>query len=100
MFHKIWSVFSRFIATILNTKLNILTIIFWTTLIIKAHGRFVFFSLSNIFILVYNLTMNRLTNEQRLQTIEFYYQNPCSIKKVHRALLPFHGQYNRPATVR
>ena len=40
--------------------------------------------------------MNRLTNEQRLQIIEFYYQNACSVKKVHRALLPFYGQFNRP----
>jgi len=31
--------------------------------------------------------MKRLTNEQRLQIIEFYYQNSCSVKRVHRALL-------------
>ena len=36
--------------------------------------------------------MNSLTNEQRLQIIEFYYQNACSVKKVHRALLPFYGR--------
>ena len=30
------------------------------------------------------------------QFIEFYYQSTCSIKKVHRALLPFYGQFNRP----
>ena len=36
--------------------------------------------------------MNRLTNEQRLQIIEFYNQNASSVKKVHRALLPFYGQ--------
>ena len=41
--------------------------------------------------------MNRLTNEQRLQIIEFYYQNECSVKKVHRALLPFYGQFRRPS---
>ena len=35
--------------------------------------------------------MNRFTNEQRLQIVEFYYQN----EKVHRALLPFYGQFNR-----
>ena len=40
--------------------------------------------------------MNRLTNEQRLQFIEFYYQNVCSVKKVHHALLPFYVQFNRP----
>ena len=54
-----------------------------------------FVSLSNIFRLVHNLTMNRHTNEQRLQIIEFYYQNAWSVK-VHRALLPFYGQLNRP----
>ena len=25
----------------------------------------------------------------------FYYRNACSVKKVHRALLPFNGQFNR-----
>ena len=40
--------------------------------------------------------MNRLTNAQRMQFIEFCYQNPCSVKKVHRALLQFYGQCNRP----
>ena len=40
--------------------------------------------------------MNRLTNVQRLQIIEFYYRNACSAKKVHLALLPFYGQFNRP----
>ena len=39
--------------------------------------------------------MYRLTNEQRLQIIEFYYQNACSVKKVDRALLPFYAQFNR-----
>ena len=39
--------------------------------------------------------MNRLANEQRLQIIEFYYQNACSVKKVHRSLLPFYGQFTR-----
>ena len=40
--------------------------------------------------------MNRLTNEQRLQIMEFYYQNACSFKKVNHALLPFYAQFNRP----
>ena len=46
--------------------------------------------------------MNRLTNDQRLQIIEFYYQNACSVKKIHSALLPFYGQFNRhtEATIR
>ena len=39
--------------------------------------------------------MNRLINEQRLQIIELYYKNACSVKKVHRALLLFYGQFNR-----
>ena len=39
--------------------------------------------------------MNRLINEQRLQIIEFYYQNACSVKNVYRALLPFYDQFNR-----
>ena len=56
----------------------------------------VLFHRTNIFNLVYNLTTNRLTNEQRLQIIEFYNQNACSVKKVHRAHLPFYGQFNRP----
>ena len=38
--------------------------------------------------------MNRLTNEKRLQIIEC--QNACYVKKVHRPLLPFYGQFNRP----
>lgn len=33
--------------------------------------------------------MNRLTNEQRLQIIEFYYQNQCSVRNVFRALRAF-----------
>ena len=40
--------------------------------------------------------MKHLTNEQRLQIIEFYYQNACSVKKVHRTLLSFYDQFNRP----
>ena len=40
--------------------------------------------------------MNRLTNEQCLQIIEFYHQNACYVKKVHRALLLFYDQFNRP----
>ena len=40
--------------------------------------------------------MNRLKNEQRLKIFEFYYQSACSVKKVHRALLSFYGQFNWP----
>ena len=56
-----------------------------------------FVSLSNICSLVYNLTVNRLRNQKRLQIIEFYYQNACFVKKVCRTLLPFYSQFNRPA---
>ena len=49
-----------------------------------------------IFSFVYNLTINRLTNEERLQIMEFYYQNAFSVKKVHRTFLPFYCQLNRP----
>ena len=41
--------------------------------------------------------MDRLTNEQRLQIIEFYYQNSCSVRNVHRALLPFYDRHSRPS---
>ena len=56
----------------------------------------------NIVSLVYNLNMNRLTNEQHQQIIEFYYQNACSVKKVHCAFPPVYGQFNRSteATIR
>ena len=37
-----------------------------------------------MFSLVYNLTMNRLTKEQRLQIMEFYYQHKCSVKFIAR----------------
>ena len=40
--------------------------------------------------------MNRLPNKQCLQIFEFYYQNACSVKKVHRALLPVYGQFSPP----
>ena len=36
--------------------------------------------------------MNRLTNEQFLQIIGFYYQNERSIKKLHRALCVFNDE--------
>ena len=54
------------------------------------------FPIGYIFSLFYNLNMNRLTSEKRLQIIEFCYQNACSAKKVHSALLPFYGEFNRP----
>ena len=64
----------------------------------NIHARFMFcFTVKHL--QFGNLTMNRLTTEQRLHIIEFYYQNACSIKKVHHALLPFCGQFNRSTTV-
>ncbi|KAK9876160.1 hypothetical protein WA026_011276 [Henosepilachna vigintioctopunctata] len=43
--------------------------------------------------------MKRLTNEQRLQIVEIYYQNSCSVKNVYRLLRPlppYYGRHNRP----
>ena len=40
--------------------------------------------------------MNRLTPEQRIKIIEFYYQNSSSVKNVFHALRPFYGRHNRP----
>ena len=40
--------------------------------------------------------MNRFTNEQHMQIIEFYDQNTCSVKRVHCDLPSFYGQFNRP----
>ena len=37
-------------------------------------------------------------NGPDLRIIEFYYQNACSVKKVHCALFPFYAQFNRPST--
>ena len=40
--------------------------------------------------------MNRHTNKQCKQIIAFYYQIACFVKKVHRELLLFYGEFNRP----
>ena len=40
--------------------------------------------------------MNRLTNEQSLQIMKFYYQNVYSVKKVYCALLSFYNKFNWP----
>lgn len=40
--------------------------------------------------------MEKLTNEQRLQIVESYYQNSCSVKNVNRMLRPYYGRHNRP----
>src|ERR1700743_1971165 len=40
--------------------------------------------------------MQRYTQEQRLQIIQFYYQNNRSVIATFRSLLPFYGRNNRP----
>ena len=40
--------------------------------------------------------MERYTQEQRLQIIQFYYKNSRSPIATFRALLPFYGCNNRP----
>ena len=40
--------------------------------------------------------INHESSYKRLKTIEFYYQNAYSVNEVHRALLPFYSQFNRP----
>ena len=88
------------IPSILLLLGDFLAIIFWQHCFKQLTHVSCFVSLLNIFSLVNILSMNRLTNEKRLQIIEFYYQNACSVKENHRALLPFYGQFNRPATGR
>ena len=70
--------------------------IYLTTLFLVAELFSCNMLLSHMFSLVYNFIMNRLKNEQRLQIIEFYYQNSCSVKRVLRALVPIYGQFGRP----
>lgn len=41
--------------------------------------------------------MDRLEPEQRLQIVELYYQNSCSVKNVFRLLRPVYGRHNRPS---
>ena len=40
--------------------------------------------------------MNRLMPEQRLQIVEIYFQNQCSVKNVFRAFRPYFGVHNHP----
>ena len=40
--------------------------------------------------------MERYTQEQHLQIIQFYYQNNRSPIATFRALFPFYGRNNRP----
>lgn len=40
--------------------------------------------------------MERITPEQRLQIVQIYYQNQCSVRQTYRALREFYGAHNRP----
>ena len=40
--------------------------------------------------------MERLTPQQRLQIVQLYYENGCSVKSVYRALRQIYGVHNRP----
>ena len=41
--------------------------------------------------------MNRLTPEQRLQIVQFYFENNGSVRKTYCALRPFYRRQNRPS---
>ncbi|GFV86992.1 DUF4817 domain-containing protein [Trichonephila clavipes] len=41
--------------------------------------------------------MNRLTPEQRLQIVQFYFENNGSVRNTYRALRPFYRRQNRPS---
>lgn len=41
--------------------------------------------------------MNRLTPEQRLQIVQFYFENNGSVRKTYRAIRPFYRRQNRPS---
>ena len=49
-----------------------------------------------VFSIHWNFTMTRLTHEQRLQIVEIYFQNQCSVKNVFRTLRSSYGVHNRP----
>ncbi|CAK1596516.1 unnamed protein product [Parnassius mnemosyne] len=40
--------------------------------------------------------MERLTPEERLKTVQFYYENSRSVKNVFHALRSTYGQHNQP----
>jgi len=40
--------------------------------------------------LVWQFIMNRLTPEQRLQIVQFYFENNGSVRNTYRALCPFY----------
>ncbi|GFY11467.1 DUF4817 domain-containing protein [Trichonephila clavipes] len=41
--------------------------------------------------------MNRLTPEQRFQSVQFYFENNRSVRNTYRALLSFYRRQNRPS---
>ena len=48
-------------------------------------------------LIVYKITMEGHSAEQRVQIIKFYYQNQCSIRETFHALRDFYPRHNRPA---
>lgn len=53
-----------------------------------------FFSI--VFSFHYHFIMQRLTLEQRIQTLEFYIKNDRSVKQTYRDLRPIYGRNHRP----
>ena len=47
--------------------------------------------------LVWQITMEGHSVEQRVQIIKFYYQNQCSVRETFRALHDFYPRHNHPA---
>lgn len=41
--------------------------------------------------------MGKYTLQQRLQIVEIYFKNHCSVRATYRALREFYGQHNRPS---
>jgi len=41
--------------------------------------------------------MSKLTPEQRLQIVQFYFENNGSVRNTYRALRPFYRRQNRPS---
>lgn len=53
--------------------------------------------LTFLFSILWQITMQRLTPEQRLQIVEIYFQNSRSVRQTYRALRPHYGAHNRPS---
>ena len=48
-------------------------------------------------LVVWQITMEGHSVEQRMQIIKFYYQNQCSVRETFRTLRDFYPRHNRPA---